>query len=92
MDEDVIDYYNFESGEKRESVHKDRKKVETLAHAFKLGEDINNGILYWGQDKIVKSNRTCACICPVCNKVWRAHISSVLSGSTKSCCGRGKKK
>jgi len=53
---------------------------------YKLGQEIANGVRYWGQDKIVKDNRTSICICPACGNVWRVRVSFILSGDTKSCC------
>ncbi len=63
------------------------KKVGRSAPTqYKLGQEIANGVLFWGQVKIIKENRTAICICPVCSESWRVRLSYVLSGDAKSCC------
>ena len=56
---------------------------------FKLGEEMANGILYWGQEKTVKTHRTAMCICPACGNSWRVRVANVMNGRSKACCGQG---
>lgn len=53
--------------------------------SYKLLEEVNNGFKYFGQEKIIKNNRTCVFICPHCDETFRANLGGIINGSTKSC-------
>ncbi len=63
---------------------------------YKLGQEIANGIKYFGQDrqekygKLGKKQRVALCVC-TCGEAWRVVIQNVQTGNTKSCgnCKKG---
>lgn len=59
-------------------------KSTYLALSYRLGEEINNGILFFGQVKVIKKRTTCVAICH-CGNAWRVSIDNIKSGRTKSC-------
>ena len=59
---------------------------------YKLGEELANGVKYFGQEKTVKKVRTAMFVCPRCNELWRVAIAKVKIGAIASCCGRGRGK
>jgi len=68
---------------------KDFSSVENQRGSFKLGEEIANGVRYWGKETKVKKKRIVACICPKCDSEFRADIYNVITGKTGGCdeCG-----
>jgi len=61
----------------------------TNKKSYKLGEEINNGVKYFGQEKRLQNGAmTAMCVCPVCGELWRATLKFVRNGSSKQCCGK----
>lgn len=87
IEEDLKDiHYNC-------SLHREPKKKMLHIHGyhFKLGEVVNNGIKYFGQQKRDKDRVTALFICH-CGTAWHCRITSIISGATASCgCTNGKK-
>lgn len=53
---------------------------------YKLLQNVNNNVRYYGQEKTLKGGDISAMfICPKCDELWRARINNVVRGSTKSC-------
>ncbi len=70
--------------------HSKPKSSKSLL-VYKLGEEIANGIRYFGADsRNKKGDKIAKCICPVCGDACRVLISSVKNGSVKSCCHNNK--
>jgi len=84
-DNSVAESYEALSELKKESNN------ELVRLQYKLGENIANGIKYFGQEKIVKKRRTAMCICPKCGELWRVGLSVVARGHSKSCGCKEKK-
>ena len=65
--------------------------VNKLGYLWKLGEEVNNGIRYFGQQRKNKDSVTALFICH-CGEAWRCRITSIVSGASKSCgCTNNKK-
>lgn len=62
-----------------------RKQAKTYRHIYRVGDVLANGVMYFGQEKVVKKSRTALFICPRCNESWRVSISHIAQGRIKSC-------
>ena len=61
-------------------------KAAPVYPTYKLGDQVANGIRWWGNVSKDKRSRTTAVfICPRCENTWRCRLSNIISGSTKSC-------
>ena len=70
-----------------EEERKSRAKSSKSLLVYRLGEEIANGVRYFGaESRTDKGEKVAKCICPVCGEAWRVVISNVKSGSVKSCC------
>jgi len=94
MNNELLDFTHIEVKESciSDSGILDRRKTKKKRPivSYKLGETIANDIKYFGQEKIVKGERTAVCICH-CGKSWRVIVSRIARGVVKSCgcrCGR----
>jgi len=87
IDNDVVEY----DDEVRKMNRKSREDPKRVIHLiYSLGQEVKNGIRYWGQEKTKGHNRSCMFICPICYSAWRADLHNIVRGSTKSCCWNAK--
>ena len=88
-----MNYQDNESSDIYEDMKDNKQKDKSVNRhepkSYKLGEEIANGVKYFGQEgKTDKGVRTCMCICPQCNELWRVSIRHIQTGNSKSCgCG-----
>ena len=77
------------------SVEEERaKNAKTVkpVYFYRLNDEIANDVKYFGQESSVNGHKIAACICPICEELWRVDLASVRSGLAKSCgCAKGKK-
>lgn len=65
---------------------KDKNVAKRAVPAYRLGEEIANGVKFFGQVQVNKvGQRTAMCICPTCKELWRVAINNVKRGNSKSC-------
>jgi hypothetical protein len=64
--------------------NKDKPRI-TTRYKYNLGEEVKNGILFFGQEKTIRSRKTAMCVCPFCNELWRVDLSRIHSGKVKDC-------
>jgi len=65
----------------------DKKKRKTKPFpTFKLLQEVNNGVVYFGRKKVIKGHTTAMFICPKCGELWRCKISDVVAGRARQCC------
>lgn len=77
-DEAYYEYIDIQKIEKEDHIQRD-------PDVYKLGQDVANGVRYFGQERMEKKTRKALFICPFCNETWRASIANVECGNTKSC-------
>ena len=53
--------------------------------SYKLLEDVNNGILFFGKVRTANKKTTAEFICPACDEAFHSVLSPILSGSKKHC-------
>lgn len=71
---------------------KTEKKQYILKGAFRLLEEVKDGIRFFGKVQIAKNQETAEFICH-CGEAFRSTLSPILSGKKKSCgCGKINKK
>jgi len=61
-----------------------RAHVHFLFNA-KLGEVVNNGIRYFGKQRMVKYVTMATFICPECNEAWECSVKDVVDGKITNC-------
>jgi hypothetical protein len=54
---------------------------------FKMGEEIANGVRYFGSVTNKGGKTLVKAICPTCDELWEVSLYNVQSGNSKSCCG-----
>lgn len=80
----TIDTYQDEM---KEQLRVDRLKTIPQVYKYKydLLQEVNNGVKYFGQRKVINGTTTALCICPHCNELWRVSLGNIKSGSTTNC-------
>ena len=53
--------------------------------SYKLGEEVANGVKWWGQVNYKKNQYTALFICPRCQETFRSQITKVLNGAIITC-------
>jgi len=63
---------------------KSEKRENSMKGAYRLFEEVNNGIRYFGKIKTVNKKETAEFICH-CGEAFRSTLPPILSGRRKSC-------
>ncbi len=75
---------------KQEVINNPKLRVH---NTYKLGEEVANGIKFWGQKGTNNSRKTTYMfICPNCHNLWRTTLTNVVDGKTLGCCRPKKQK
>ena len=106
MQEEYVEDFASDSAEDLEAFYDNDKNIKrakskekgtlgtTAKKTYKLGEEIANGVRFFGQEKWTlnssgKGGYTSAmCICPKCGELWRVSLMNVRKGNSTSCCGQ----
>jgi len=64
---------------------RNKNAKKRIVFQYKLGQEIANGVRYFGREKIVDGKTTAMCVCPDCGELWRVKLHLVNSERTKSC-------
>ena len=72
----------------------EKKGVRKDPIVYSFGKPIGDTrVIYWGQEKTIKGDRTAMCVCPECGELWRAKLYAVANKKITHCgCVKGKSK
>jgi len=83
--ESVYEDFDYNDLRSLKRLKKSDKKQKEFIFTAKLGEEVKNGIRYWGKQRVVNYIHRATFICPECGNTWEASIKRILEGKTLNC-------